>query len=98
MKIPNRIIQKYGAVSDQCCFSMVNNLCKISKCDIGVSITGISGPRGGTKKKPVGLVYIGVKKHKKIKINKYLFRNHSRSSIQKSAVKKSIELILSVLK
>ena len=72
LKVPKKIIQKHGAVSMQCCLSMVNNLKKISKANICVSITGIAGPKGGTKEKPVGLVYIGIKKGNKIEINKCL--------------------------
>ena len=72
LKVNKKIIKKYGAVSYECCYAMVNNLSKISKANINVSITGIAGPRGGTKKKPVGLVYIGVKKGAKIEINKFL--------------------------
>ena len=98
LKVPKQIIKKHGAVSIQCCFSMVNNLSKISKSNVAVSITGIAGPTGGTKQKPVGLVYIGIKRANKVKINRYLFKNKGRSNIQKAAVKKSLELILSVLK
>ena len=98
LKVPKQIIKKYGAVSVQCCFSMVNNLSKISKNNVVISITGIAGPSGGSKRKPVGLVYIGIKKDNKVKINRYLFKNKDRSNIQKSAVKKSLELILVFLK
>ena len=98
LKVPKQIIKKYGAVSIQCCLSMVNNLSKISKSNIAVSITGIAGPSGGTRQKPVGLVYIGLKKINKVKVNKYLFKNKGRSYIQKATVKKSLELILSALK
>jgi len=98
LKVPKQIIKKYGAVSIQCCFSMVNNLSKISKSNFAVSITGIAGPGGGTKQKPVGLVYIGIKRANKVKINRCLFKNKGRSNIQKAAVKKSLELILTVLK
>ena len=98
LKVPKQIIKKYGAVSIQCCLSMVNNLSKISESNIAVSTTGIAGPSGGTRQKPVGLVYIGLKKSNKVKVNKYLFKNKGRSYIQKATVKKSLELILSVLK
>ena len=94
LKVPKKIIQKYGAVSVQSCLSMVNNLSKISKSTICIAITGIAGPKGGTKKKPVGLVYIGIKNRKKILINKYNFKNKSRSYIQKCTVNKSLDLVL----
>ena len=98
LKIPNIIIKNYGAVSSQCCSYMVNNLSKISKTNLAVSITGIAGPGGGTNLKPVGLVYIGIKKKNRIKIHKYLFKKNDRSKIQKKTVKKALELILRILK
>tara|TARA_Y100000813_G_scaffold165880_1_gene127216 strand:- start:99 stop:563 length:465 start_codon:yes stop_codon:yes gene_type:complete len=93
LKVPKKIIQKHGAVSIQCCLSMVNGLSNISKSRISVSITGIAGPKGGTKRKPVGLVYIGIRSGKKIKIKKYLFKNKNRKFIQRSAVNKALILI-----
>ena len=98
LKVNNSIIRKYGAVSHECCSAMVKNLSRISKANINVSITGIAGPKGGSKKKPVGLVYIGVKKGNKILINKYLFKSKKRSSIQKATVKKAIDLIFRIAK
>ena len=98
LKVNKNIIKKYGAVSHECCAEMVNNLSKISKANINVSITGIAGPNGGTKKKPVGLVYIGVKKGRKIQINKCLFKSKKRSSIQKATVKKALNLIFRAAK
>ena len=98
LKVPKQIIKKHGAVSIQCCFAMVNNLSKFSKSNIAVSITGIAGPGGGTKQKPVGLVYVGIKRGNKVKVNRYLFKNKGRSNVQRAAVKKALELILSVLK
>ena len=65
LKVPKKIIKKHGAVSAQCCSYMANNLSNISKSNLNVSITGIAGPSGGTKQKPVGLVYIGIKNKKK---------------------------------
>ena len=98
LKVPKQIIKKHGAVSIQCCFAMVDNLSKFSKSNIAVSITGIAGPGGGTKQKPVGLVYVGIKRDNKVKVNRYLFKNKGRSNVQRAAVKKALELILSVLK
>ncbi len=98
LKVNKKIIKKYGAVSHECCYAMVNNLSKISKANINVSITGIAGPKGGTKKKPVGLVYIGVKKGSKIEINKFLFKSKKRYAIQKATVKKALNLVLRTAK
>ena len=97
LKVNKSIIQKYGAVSAECCEAMVKNLSKISKAQINVSITGIAGPNGGTKKKPVGLVYIGVKKNNKIFITKNIFKKKSRKAIQKSTIKKTFKIIKSLI-
>ena len=97
LKVPKKTIKKYGAVSYETCLSMVKNLNKISKTNISVSITGVAGPNGGTKQKPVGLVYIGIKKNKKTLIKKYLFKNKKRIAIQKSTVNKALNTILSFL-
>ena len=98
LNVPKKIIMINGAVSYETCLSMVKNLNKISKTSISVSITGVAGPKGGTKKKPVGLVYIGIKKNKKILIKKYLFKNKKRNLIQRSAANKALNLILSFIK
>ena len=98
LKINKNIINTYGAVSHQCCSAMVKNLSRISKAEINVSITGIAGPNGGTKQKPVGLVYIGIKKGNKIQITKCLFKSKKRSSIQKATVRKALSLILRAIK
>ena len=98
LKVDKDIIKKYGAVSHECCSAMVKNLSKISRANINVSITGIAGPKGGTKQKPVGLVYIGVKRGNKIQINKCLFKSKKRSSIQRATVKKALDLVLRIAK
>lgn len=97
LKVPKKIISKYGAVSKECCLSMVKNLGKISKANISVSITGIAGPNGGTKSKPVGLVYIGIKKGNKIIIKENRFKNKNRISIQKATVNTSLEIINKII-
>ena len=93
LKVKKSIIKKYGAVSPECCQAMVKNLAKISKAQINVSITGIAGPNGGTKVKPVGLVYIGVKKGKKLLITKNIFKQKTRNAIQKATVKKTLNIV-----
>ena len=98
LKIPKKILRKYGAVSYESCLSMVKNLSKISKTGVSVSITGIAGPRGESRKKPVGLVYIGIKKGNKTLVKKHLFKNKGRLYIQKTAVNKSLGIILSFIK
>ena len=97
LKVNKSIIRKYGAVSPETCKAMIKNLAKISKSKINISITGIAGPNGGTKIKPVGLVYIGVKKNNKLFIIKNIFKNKNRIGIQKATVKRSLEIIKSLI-
>lgn len=98
LKVPKQVIRKYGAVSVQCCTAMVNNLSKISKSKVVVSITGIAGPKGGSKLKPVGLVYIGIKVGKKVFIHKFNFKNKGRTFIRKQTVNKSFNLLLKLIR
>ena len=98
LKVPQKIIKKYGAVSVQCCLAMVNNLSKISNSKVCVSITGIAGPKGGSEQKPVGLVYIGIRVGKKVIVNKCNFKNKGRIFIQKQTVKKTLNLLAQLIK
>ena len=97
LKVNKNIIKKYGAVSPECCEAMVKNLAKISKAQINVSITGIAGPKGGTKTKPVGLVYIGVKNKNKILITKNIFKYKDRNGIQKATIKRVFQILNSII-
>ena len=97
LQVPKKTITKYGAVSYETCLSMVKNLSKISKSNISISITGVAGPNGGTKEKPVGLVYIGLKKGSKIIVKKNLFKSKKRISIQKATAKQALKMILNIL-
>ena len=97
LKVNKRTILKHGAVSYETCLSMVKNLSKISKTNISVSVTGVAGPKGGTKQKPVGLVYIGIKRGNKTIIRKNLFKNKNRYSIQKSTVNQAHKMILNII-
>ena len=98
LKVPKKIIKQYGAVSVQCCLAMVNNLSKISKSKVCVSITGVAGPKGGSKQKPVGLVFIGIRLGKKVFVNKCNFENKGRIFIQKQTVKKTLNLLVQLIK
>ena len=97
LKVNKYTIKKYGSVSKECCESMVQNLSKISKSKINVSITGIAGPGGGSKEKPVGLVYIGIKNGKYIKIYKNKFKSKIRNKIQLLTVKEVIKNLLNLI-
>jgi nicotinamide-nucleotide amidase len=97
LKVPKKIIKKYGAVSEEVCLAMVKNVSKIAKTNMSVSITGIAGPSGGTKKKPVGLVYIAVKKGNGINVSKHYFKKRGRFYIQKKTVELALKLILKIL-
>ena len=97
LKVNKNIIKKHGAVSSECCEAMVKNLAKISKAQINISVTGIAGPKGGSRLKPIGLVYIGVKKGKNIIINKNLFKTKNRTSIRKATLKKTLNIINSLV-
>ena len=97
LKVPKKIIIKHGSVSYETCLSMVKNLNRISKTNISVSITGVAGPKGGTKQKPVGLVYIGIKKGNKILVKKFLFKSKKRNLIQKATVNQALKMILKII-
>ena len=97
LKVNKRIIKKYGAVSPECCEAMVKNLARISKAQINVSVTGIAGPNGGSKAKPVGLVYIGIKKNNKLLITKNIFKQKNRKNIQKATLKRTLGIIKSLI-
>ena len=97
LKVPKNTIRKFGAVSYEACLSMVKNLNKISKTSISVSITGVAGPKGGTKQKPVGLVYLGIKKGNKTLVKKFLFNSKKRDLIQKATVNQAFKMILKII-
>ena len=94
LKVRQKTLTKYGAVSAEICKEMCNNLLKISKTNIAISVTGIAGPDGGTKKKPIGLVYVGICSKNKFEIKKFNFgKKLSRINIQNQTLKKTIKLI-----
>ena len=97
LKVNKNIIKKYGAVSHECCKAMVRNLSKISKSKINISITGIAGPGGASINKPIGLVYIGIKKGKTLIVKENRFKSNNRNSIQKSTVSEVIKIVFNLI-
>ena len=98
LKISKKLINKYGAVSEECCYSMAKNLSEISKSSIALSITGIAGPAGGSIKKPIGLVYVGVCKDNTTIVRKFLFKkNLGRIGIQKRTCAEVIKIIKKII-
>ena len=92
LKIYPKHIKKYGAVSHETATIMVKNLHKLSKSKLCISTTGIAGPSGFTKTKPVGLVFIGIKYKNKIAVLKRNFKG-SRNQIQQKTVKAIFTLL-----
>ena len=86
LKISQNQLKKYGTVSYQTANLMVKNLQHISNSKLCISTTGIAGPSGGSKTKPIGLIYCGIKYKKKIIILEKKFKG-TRSQIQKKTVR-----------
>ena len=98
LKVSPESIRRNGAVSRQVCAQMCFNLAKSSKCQLTLSTTGVAGPGGGTKTKPIGLVYAGVCYQKTIYIKKLQFSSKlSRLEIQKGTVKECFVMIKEIM-
>ena len=97
LKINDNIIEEFGAVSKQVACHMALSLVGKFSADIGIGITGIAGPNGGSKNKPVGLVWIGLGTKNKIKTKKFLF-NGNRLDIRLKATLESLKELNNFLK
>jgi len=98
LKVSPDTLRRNGAVSRQVCAQMCFNLAKSSKCQLTLATTGVAGPGGGTKTKPVGLVYAGVCYQKTIYIKKLQFSSKlSRLQIQKGTVKECFLMIKEII-
>lgn len=91
--VSKETLDKYGAVSQEVAKEMVLGL----KTDVGISVTGIAGPNGGTKEKPVGLVYMGIKVGKELRVEKKVFKG-TRRAVRKKAVLHSLFCLNNILK
>jgi len=93
LKVSNYIIDNYGAVSQNTAISMSEGALKESEADISLSVTGIAGPDGGTKEKPVGLVFISISnKQSKTIVKKYLVKGN-RKEIRYRTIINALKLL-----
>ena len=92
LKIPAKLIKRYGAVSSQVAHFMAQNVKRIAASDYGVGITGIAGPLGGSLAKPIGTVFISVATGKKIVTKKFHFLG-SRLAIKRKAALKALSML-----
>ena len=98
LKVSKSNLKRHGAVSRQICSQMCLNLHKISKCQLTFSTTGIAGPGGGSRSKPVGLVYIGIYFQKNIYVEQLKFNSKfSRVQIQKGTVKQCFQMASDII-
>ena len=95
--VPSQVLEKHGAVSEETAKAMAEGVRLRSGVDVGVSTTGIAGPTGGTKDKPVGLVYIGVSTRDETVVKKFLFKG-DRLSNKESACEAALKMLFELLK
>jgi len=96
LHVPNELLDRYGAVSEPVAAKMAIGVRLNAKVDIGVSTTGIAGPTGGTKEKPVGLVYIGLSTEKDVIVKRFVF-DGTRMENKDSTVTEALQLISEVI-
>lgn len=96
LKIPKSVIQTKGAVSYETAKLMAASITQLSGASIGIAITGIAGPDGGTKEKPVGTVFIGLSSGKKTLSKKFHFTGN-RKEIKRKATDKALTMLLNYL-
>ena len=92
LNVPQDIIDTYGAVSEETAFAMLKGLKELTASNCCISVTGIAGPGGGTEKKPVGLVYIGICINESLEVYKYNFMGE-RERIQVMTVLTALDLL-----
>lgn len=97
LKVSNVTMKKFGAVSQPVALAMAGEARKALKADFGISITGIAGPTGGTKTKPVGLTYIAVSSRNKTAASRSIFTGNRRS-VKIKATTKALKMLLEFIK
>ena len=91
--VKEETLKEFGAVSAQVVLEMAQGALKVSGSDIAVSVSGIAGPGGGTKEKPVGLVYIGLAFKDKKLFSKFIFKGN-RDEVRQQTVNMALEMII----
>jgi PncC family amidohydrolase len=94
--VPEKTLKDFGAVSEQTAKAMAIGIKNKSNVDIGISTTGIAGPAGGTKEKPVGLVYIGIASSTNVSVKKFIFFGN-RLKNKESTCNAALEMILKII-
>lgn len=94
--VKEETLNKFGAVSAQTVLEMAEGALNVSGSDIAVSVSGIAGPDGGTKEKPVGLVYIGIATKNKSSFNKFIFKG-TREEVRQQTVNSAFEMIINII-
>lgn len=91
--ISKKYMQKYGAVSKQAALKMAKGVRLLARANIGIGVTGIAGPTGGTKHKPIGLVYIALAGDKKQIVKEFRFKGH-RKDVKFQASQAALDMII----
>lgn len=94
--VPSQVLEKHGAVSEETAKAMAESVRERSNVDIGIATTGIAGPTGGTREKPVGLVYIALADGKQTVVKKFLFKG-DRLSNKENACKAALSMLHKLL-
>jgi len=95
--VPAGLIQKYGAVSAQVARAMAEGIRKKTKADFSLAVTGIAGPSGGTRTKPVGLVFIAGATLRQTSLKRFIFKG-TRLQIKAQAAKAALGLLLKLIR
>jgi PncC family amidohydrolase len=96
LKVSREVINNYGVVCGQTVAAMARGVRQLMKSDCAIAVSGVAGPGGGTKKKPVGLVYIGIEMENSIKIFRRRYKG-TRTDVRKRTVEEALRLLIQSL-
>jgi PncC family amidohydrolase len=96
LDVPEKVLNIYGAVSEEAVFVMAKTATEKLNTDCSIAISGIAGPDGGSKDKPLGLVFIGICFKEDVKVFKHVFSG-TRSEVREQAVLKSLQYLMEIV-